>query len=175
MYVSYNSIDKSIKTKVPWLVKSLPVLSLIVAEALDNLVSKRLSDKIVVTFEFCYFPNDHTEALIEYTDDNFRPREFLMTLNVAKFKEPWEMFMAACHETIHIKQYATGELYQYARKWRTMRWQGKPYALHRNNKPLPFKEAAQMPWEVEAYNGEGPLFIKIIEKMDKYLHAIGRH
>lgn len=140
------------------------MLALVVAEALETLVSKRMANKITVTFRFAYEPNAEWTALCEYMDDNFRPREFDLIFNMAHLKEPWELFHTACHEVVHIKQYAKGELYQYSRKWRTLRWKDKIVPMHKKLTPL---EESKLPWEKEAYKLEDKLFLDIIKKMDQ--------
>ncbi len=107
------------------------MLALVVAEALETLVSKRLSNKITVTFRFAYEPDVEWDALCEFMDDNFRPREFDLIFNMVRFEEPWELYHAACHEAVHIKQFAKGELYQYSRKHRTLRWKDKIIPMHK--------------------------------------------
>lgn len=120
------------------------MLALVVAEALETLVSKRLSNKITVTFRFAYEPDVEWDALCEFMDDNFRPREFDLIFNMVRFEEPWELYHAACHEAVHIKQFAKGELYQYSRKHRTLRWKDKIIPMH---KKLTALEESKLPWK----------------------------
>ena len=168
MYVVFTRPSEAVRKQVPWLNQCKHMLALVVAEALETLVSKRLSNKITVTFKFCYQPNVDWHAIVEYTDNNFRPREYDMVFNMAKFNEPWEMYIAACHETVHIKQYAKNELYQYSRRWRTLRWKNEIFTWHFKLTP---EEEMAFPWEIEAYALEDELFLNVIKKALPYVRT----
>lgn len=168
MYVVFTRPSEAVRKKTPWLNRCKNTLALVVAESLEALVSKRMSNKITVTFKFCYLPNVEWHAIVDNIDSNYRPREFEIIFNMAHFKEPWELYIVACHETVHIKQYAKNELYQYSKRWRTLRWKNEIYTWHFKLTP---EEESEFPWEKEAYALEDELFLNVIKKAIPYVRT----
>ena len=162
MIVSCPRLSKSLKKKVPWLANSLPLLCIITAGACAELMSKRLLDKITVHIEFIHDPNS-SYGFCEYIDDFYRPREFKLILNVGTIHNQVNLLLTAVHECFHVAQFATERLYQYAKRNRVMRWEGKAYSVV----GLTSKQISKMPWEKEAYKGEEKLFLKLIDKLEK--------
>ena len=82
-----------------------------------------------------------------------RPREF--ELEIHKNMSLRKVLETVCHEMVHVKQYARGELYESSRIAKH-RWQGK--WLHKD------PDYWDCPWEIEAAGREAGLFIRWCEK-----------
>jgi hypothetical protein len=80
-----------------------------------------------------------------------RPRNF--ELEIQKDLPLRKLVETVCHEMVHVKQYARGELYEGSRNAK-MRWQGKWI------KDLNYWD---QPWEIEAAGREAGLFIRWAE------------
>jgi len=80
-----------------------------------------------------------------------RPREF--ELEIHKNMSLRKVLETVCHEMVHVKQYARGELYESSRN--KHRWQGKWI----DKDP----EYWDQPWEIEAHGREAGLFIRWAE------------
>lgn len=84
-----------------------------------------------------------------------RPREFELELDS---KMPMrKLLVTLCHEMVHVKQYARGELYESERQG-MHRWQGK----YLKQDP----DYWDQPWEIEAAGRETGLFIRWAEAED---------
>jgi len=81
-----------------------------------------------------------------------RPREF--ELEIHKNMSLRKVLETVCHEMVHVKQYARGELYEGARTSKH-RWQGK--WLDKD------PDYWDCPWEIEAAGREAGLFIRWAE------------
>jgi hypothetical protein len=81
-----------------------------------------------------------------------RPRAFELEIH-SKMKLR-KMLETICHEMVHVKQYARGELYQGVRV-NKYRWQGKWVGN---------MDYWDEPWEIEAHGREAGLFIRWAEK-----------
>ena len=81
-----------------------------------------------------------------------RPRTF--EIEVHKDMRLRKVLETVCHEMVHAKQYARGELYESSRIGK-MRWQGK----YLSNKV----DYWDQPWEIEAAGREAGLFIRWAE------------
>jgi len=82
-----------------------------------------------------------------------RPREFELEIH-SKMKLR-RILETVCHEMVHAKQYARGELYQGSRVDKH-RWQGKWLAKD--------PDYWDQPWEIEAHGKEIGLFVRWAEK-----------
>lgn len=83
-----------------------------------------------------------------WTDRNHKPRHFDCRLDNKQCSN--DLFLTLAHECIHLKQWATGELFDYARDVNISRWR---------NKRISFGDKIydQLPWEIEAYKLDYPL------------------
>ena len=99
---------------------------------------------------------ERCSGICEWMDDSFRPREFVIHVdNVQSFLE---QLRTLSHELVHVKQYATGELYDYQRGyWSKVRWRNKVV----NSDKLKYREH---PWEIEAYKNQTPLLRKFLKE-----------
>jgi hypothetical protein len=82
-----------------------------------------------------------------------RPRAFDIELNCKKMPLR-KLLVTLCHEMVHVKQYAQGELYESARQCK-MRWQGN---WMKDN-----IDYWDQPWEIEAAGREDGLFIRWVQ------------
>jgi hypothetical protein len=78
-----------------------------------------------------------------------RPRVFDLEINSKMALR--KVLETVCHEMVHVKQYAQGELYEGARQCK-MRWQGQ---WMKDN-----IDYWDQPWEIEASGREAGLFIR---------------
>lgn len=82
-----------------------------------------------------------------------RPRHFELEIHN---KMPLRKFLETiCHEMVHVKQYARGELYESSRQSKH-RWQG--------NWIRKDPDYWDCPWEIEAHGREAGLFIRWADK-----------
>lgn len=102
------------------------------------------------------FCNSDPDSDAERSD---RPRVFELEIH-SKLRLR-RMLETVCHEMVHVKQYARGELYQGSRIAKH-RWQGKWVSNNLNY--------WDHPWEIEAHGRESGLFIRWCEaeKLGKY-------
>lgn len=124
----------------------------------DKLMSKRLSETIELRILFvkqldetnsfdgdCWFEDD---------DSLGRPKEFVIrvreTMCLAK------KMRTICHEMVHVKQYATGEMKSMSRPARFTKFQGMLYPDE-----LDYWDT---PWEIEAFGRESGLYTRWIDE-----------
>jgi len=84
-----------------------------------------------------------------------RPREF--DIEIEKNMPLRKVLETICHEMVHVKQYARGELYESTVQGKH-RWQGQWL----NKDPNYWDQ----PWEIEAHGREAGLFIRWAEAND---------
>ena len=115
----------------------------------ESLMSKRLCAnlKIRLIFKDGLLKKNKLEGMCSWDDDNLRPREFTVTVDSGLTHS--KTLLSLAHETIHIKQFATGEL-RYLIRGCACKWQGKSFD---DSKPY-----TELPWEVEAWGRERELF-----------------
>ncbi|AGS80972.1 hypothetical protein [Caulobacter phage Cr30] len=83
-------------------------------------------------------------------DDHSKPRYFLIHLNP---NAPGDhVLQALAHEMVHVKQYATGELFDFMNGW--VSWKGQKFQMLGND----CDEYESYPWEKMAYDLEESLF-----------------
>jgi len=120
----------------------------------EYLLGKKLANNIDLTIEFISFDRGSNEyAFCDWTDDNHKARDFLITIDSKLPKK--EILLALAHEMVHLKQYAKGELKDIFRPARMVKWLGEKY----DSDNMDYWE---QPWEIEAYGREKGLFIKFM-------------
>jgi len=82
----------------------------------------------------------------EVMDNDYRPREFQITLN--PLLKPEDMLVTVMHEMVHVKQFVRGELKMTYKPHRKVMWLGKE---------LKDVHYAELPYELEAYAMEKKL------------------
>jgi hypothetical protein len=126
----------------------------------ERLMSKQLcrNIKVRLIFKSGLLKTDRLEAQCIWEDDNFRPREFMVTVDRDLSRR--KVLMSLAHEAVHIKQYATGQLKHHMRE-PNPRWMNKQV----NDDLVPY---SKLPWEEEAWSRELELyreFLKIRRKV----------
>jgi hypothetical protein len=124
----------------------------------NYLLQKRTFQNIHV--ELCFSNNDLASSdhgAAEWVDTNIRGREFLLTVRPSLGKRL--MLLTLAHESIHIKQYATGELIDYLNQpnHNKCKWKGKVY-----NDARSFLQYWELPWEIEAHGREKALYYNFL-------------
>lgn len=87
-------------------------------------------------------------AECEYVDDYPYDRQFKIYISVAL--DPYNFLETMMHELVHVKQFAKGEMKDYARDSKHIRW-------HKEKINLESVEYRNLPWEIEAHTLEKPL------------------
>lgn len=80
-----------------------------------------------------------------------RPREF--TIRVDSTQGLQAMLETVCHELVHVKQYARGELKDLARSSKCCKWKDRKINFSNTN-------YYDHPWEIEAHGRERGLFLR---------------
>ena len=76
----------------------------------DKLFSDNLRNKISIDVDFTrtLYKEDGILGEVDFDDNNHRPKEFTMTVDITGSKR--RIMETIAHEMVHIKQYAKGEL-----------------------------------------------------------------
>jgi hypothetical protein len=119
----------------------------------DMLMSKRLVDGLLVRVEFIKDLDNEYDGDCEYVDEESRPKEFLIRVNDSLKLS--KKLRTICHEMVHVKQYATGEMKYMSRPARFTKFQGTLY-------PDEF-DYWDSPWEIEAFGREPGLYTRWID------------
>lgn len=120
----------------------------------DKLLSKRLRDKIILHLKFTDNLNKDTGcvAFCSWLDTNHRPKKFEFEID-SNLSEH-DMLRAVAHEMVHLKQYATGQIKDFARS-DEIKWEGKIMAAKNDGDAEAYWFS---PWEIEAYGKEIGLY-----------------
>jgi hypothetical protein len=124
----------------------------------ETLMSKRMCNGISI--KVCF--GEKQENTTVWEDDNYRPREFTITVNSKVGYR--SMLLTLAHEMVHVKQYATGELRDSLRGPTLNRWMNKPYDSN-------VTDYWDQPWEIEAYGREYGLYLRFRERRKKNAQA----
>jgi len=120
------------------------------------LMSKRLYEKLEITVNFV--PGLHEASLncgnCVWEDDFVRPKEFTIEIDSAQDKRT--IIETICHELVHVKQFATGEMRDLMSDVNLVNWQGKRY----DRRKLHYFD---LPWEIDAHGREVGLFVRWAE------------
>ena len=93
-----------------------------------------------------------------------RPREF--TIRVDSTQSLQAMLETVCHELVHVKQYARGELKDLARSGKCCKWKDKKVHFDSTH-------YYDQPWEIEAHGRErGPFLRWFFESEWKNCHWV---
>lgn len=130
----------------------------------EKLLSKRLNQKIILNLKFTDNLNKETGciAFCSWLDKNHKPREFEFEID-SNLNEQ-EMLRAVAHEMVHLKQYATGQIKDFARTDK-IKWEGKILTAKNDADAETYWFS---PWEIEAYGKEVGLYalFKIYRKQN---------
>jgi hypothetical protein len=120
----------------------------------EMLMSKRLLDSLLIRIEFIKDLDNQYDGDCEYVDEESRPKEFLIRVNDSLKLS--KKLRTICHEMVHVKQYATGEMRYMWRPARHTKFQGTLYPDE--------VEYWDSPWEIEAFGREPGLYTRWIDQ-----------
>lgn len=99
-------------------------------------------------------PEDGFDGFCEWSVTNYRPKDFLITINNKKCKKTILKILA--HEMVHLRQFTTNQLFQYYYNDERMRWKKDIMSLD----DVKYNDR---PWEIEANELEEVLYNEYIE------------
>ena len=120
----------------------------------EMLMSKRMADSLLIRVEFIKDLDNQYDGDCEYVDEESRPKEFLIRVNDSLKLS--KKLRTICHEMVHVKQYATGEMRYMWRPARHTKFQGTLYPDE--------VEYWDSPWEIEAFGREPGLYTRWIDQ-----------
>lgn len=92
-------------------------------------------------------------------DSSFPPR--LFTIRIDSSMTRFQQFLTLSHELVHIKQFAKGELYDYALRPEYTRWRRRKINVEKT-------DYANLPWEKQAYKLQRPLLLSWAKETGNY-------
>lgn len=154
MYISARGSDR----------KTQKICKDIAQYCAEQLLGKRLSDNIELHLKFLDKLDKHgtSDGDCIWDDDEDRPREF--TIRVRSGMNLSKKLRTVCHEMVHLKQYAKGEMKQMWRPARTTRYQGQYYPDDLNY--------WDQPWEIEAFGREDGLYTRWVDERKYTDHPV---
>ena len=121
----------------------------------EKLMGKRLlrSLEITINLKKNLLDKDGHEGTAIWEDDNIRPKEFTISLDSTCTIR--NILITLAHEMVHIKQWAKGEMYEYAEQ-DMVRFNKTKFNLANIN-------YWDYPWEIEAFGRQLGLFVRFCE------------
>jgi hypothetical protein len=123
----------------------------------EKLMGKRLMNNLELNIKLKkgLYEKDNTEGSAIWEDESYRPKEFTIEIDCgAKIRN---MLITLAHEMVHIKQWAKGEMYEYAEPGKVRFMKTKYDMTDLDN--------WDDPWEIEAFGKQLGLFVRFCEKM----------
>jgi len=123
------------------------------------LMSKRMTNSLEVTVRYTKdMYEKHNECgTCMWEDDNTRPKEF--TIEIDKSQPLRKALESVCHEMVHVKQFATGQMKDLMKGRQYVKFDGVEY----NRDKMSYWD---YPWEIEAMGREIGLFVRWAEQND---------
>ena len=121
----------------------------------EKLMGKRLINNLEININLKrnLYEKDKSEGTAIWEDESSRPKEFTIELDCdTKVRN---ILITLAHEMVHIKQWAKGEMYEYADLGK-VRFMKTKYDMNNLN-------YWDFPWEIEAYGKQLGLFIRFCE------------
>ncbi len=120
-----------------------------------KLMSERLAKTLVIKLHFTPLYEKYRQmGNCMWEDESYRPKEFLIEIDPsARLRRVLE---SICHEMVHVKQFARGEMRDLAGAEKVS-FLGQKYDLGAD-------EYFERPWEIEAHGRELGLFVRWAEK-----------
>ena len=121
----------------------------------EKLMGKRLINnlKLNIKLKRGLYKKDNTEGTAIWEDESYRPKEFTIELDCgAKIRN---LLITLAHEMVHIKQWAKGEMYEYAITGK-VRFMKTKYDMND-------MDYWDYPWEIEAYGRQLGLFVRMCD------------
>ena len=124
----------------------------------EKLMGKRLINNLELNIKLRrnMFKDENTEGTAIWEDESYRPKEF--TIEIDCGSKIRNMLITLAHEMVHIKQWAKGEMYEYAIPGK-VRFMKTKYDMNDLN-------YWDYPWEIEAFGKQLGLFVRFCEKAD---------
>lgn len=120
---------------------------------LQHLVGKRLANNIELNIRFKKLKKKEAEeGNTTWEDNNHKPREFTIELDSELDIE--EMIPTLCHELVHVKQLAKGEMKDLFKGPYNICWKGQK--MNTRDSSINYWE---LPWEIESFGREDGLYI----------------
>ena len=121
----------------------------------EKLMGKRLINnlKLNIKLKRGMFKKDNTEGTAIWEDENTRPKEFTIVLDSTCTIR--NILITLAHEMVHVKQWAKGEMYEYAEQ-DMVRFNKTKFNLADIN-------YWDYPWEIEAFGRQLGLFVRFCE------------
>lgn len=92
----------------------------------------------------------HGDVIYDYVDSNLRPKDY--TIRVDTNTDIEKFIRIICHEMVHVKQWARGQMKSYDRQPHMTRW----FSEKINHDKMDYYE---QPWEIEAHGREEGLTV----------------
>lgn len=123
----------------------------------SKLMSKRLGNALEIHLSFIPgLAETHNEnGACIWEDDNHLPREF--TIEIDKNLSLRRALESICHEMVHVKQFASGQMKDMMSNRDHVKWEGE--VLDRTS-----MDYWDLPWEIEANGRETGLFVRWAEQ-----------
>ncbi|WP_300422831.1 hypothetical protein [uncultured Hyphomonas sp.] len=121
----------------------------------EKLMGKRLINNLEINIKLKkdMFEKDNTEGTAIWEDESYWPKEFTIELDCdTKVRN---ILITLAHEMVHIKQWAKGEMYEYAEPGK-VRFMKTKYDMNDLN-------YWDFPWEIEAFGRQLGLFVRFCE------------
>ncbi len=122
----------------------------------EKLMSKRLAETLTVTIHFVADMGD-LEGDCGYEDHDqltVNPKEFTIRIG-NESKKLSKQLRTICHEMVHVKQYAKGEMKYLWRPARHTKYNGEIYSDE--------MDYWDTPWEIEAFGREAGLYVRWVD------------
>lgn len=120
----------------------------------ESLMGKRLVKTLLVKLEFSDLGHGEIDGDCDYEElGEYRPKEF--TIRVNSNLRLNKQLRTICHEMVHVKQYATGEMRYMWRPARHTKYKGELYPDSLNY--------WECPWEIEAFGREVGLYSRWVD------------
>jgi hypothetical protein len=121
----------------------------------NKMMSTRLANTLTIKLQFIPLYEKHRQmGNCSWEDDSYRPKEFLIEIDPNNRLR--RVLESICHEMVHVKQFAKGEMRDLARAEKVSFF-GKQYDTS-------IDEYFERPWEIEAHGRELGLFVRWAEK-----------
>ena len=138
---SNNKTRKLVKTAAWWYAEKLMGKRLLRSLEITINLKKNLLDK------------DGHEGTAIWEDDNIRPKEFTISLDSTCTIR--NILITLAHEMVHVKQWAKGEMYEYAEQ--------DMVRFNKTKFNMANIDYWDYPWEIEAFGRQLGLFVRFCE------------
>ncbi len=125
----------------------------------QKLMTPRLLSSLFLKIKFADYV-EGANAKCSYGNESPLPKNF--TIDVLNNLPKKTTLLSIAHELVHVKQYARGELFQYACRKDQWRWKDEIHDIDIDDDEYWFA-----PWEIEAYGYEVGLVLMFTRKMRK--------